>query len=249
MISKTWLAATAASLMVMTVPTAADAANIGIYGSNSNAQIATFLNANGHTVVQNMGSVAGANYSGLDAVILLRTPGDAATAAFVTGGGKLITEWNASTWVDSANLLSFDDVGGGFVGTGTTVSFTASGLAAGIGTGIGTSYSAGAASEFFRNFSNIGAGVQVWGTRPGGNATILAGASGAGFVIVNGADWADDFPSSSSNSQLLLNFLNVNATPGGVPEPATWAMMLLGFGAMGVALRRRPTVSARVRFA
>ena len=27
--------------------------------------------------------------------------------------------------------------------------------------------------------------------------------------------------------------------PGGVPEPSTWAMMLLGFGGMGMALRRR----------
>jgi hypothetical protein len=26
---------------------------------------------------------------------------------------------------------------------------------------------------------------------------------------------------------------------GGVPEPATWAMMLLGFGTIGVAMRRR----------
>ena len=33
----------------------------------------------------------------------------------------------------------------------------------------------------------------------------------------------------------------------GVPEPATWAMMVLGFGAVGGALRRRTT--ARVRFA
>ncbi len=28
--------------------------------------------------------------------------------------------------------------------------------------------------------------------------------------------------------------------PPGVPEPATWALMLLGFGALGTALRRRP---------
>ena len=34
-----------------------------------------------------------------------------------------------------------------------------------------------------------------------------------------------------------------------VPEPATWAMMLLGFGGMGYALRRRPRVATRVRFA
>ena len=35
----------------------------------------------------------------------------------------------------------------------------------------------------------------------------------------------------------------------GVPEPATWAMMLMGFGAVGGALRRRPKVATRVRFA
>ncbi|MEO7389382.1 MAG: PEPxxWA-CTERM sorting domain-containing protein [Sphingomonas sp.] len=35
---------------------------------------------------------------------------------------------------------------------------------------------------------------------------------------------------------------------GGVPEPATWAMLLLGFGGMGYAMRRHPKVTARIRF-
>jgi PEP-CTERM motif len=34
-----------------------------------------------------------------------------------------------------------------------------------------------------------------------------------------------------------------------VPEPATWAMMLVGFGLVGGALRRRRTVATRVRYA
>jgi hypothetical protein len=34
-----------------------------------------------------------------------------------------------------------------------------------------------------------------------------------------------------------------------VPEPATWAMMLIGFGAIGGALRRRQKVAGRIRFA
>jgi len=38
------------------------------------------------------------------------------------------------------------------------------------------------------------------------------------------------------------------AVSGGVPEPATWALMLLGFGAIGIALRRRST-TVKVRFA
>lgn len=38
-------------------------------------------------------------------------------------------------------------------------------------------------------------------------------------------------------SRLTLNF-------SAVPEPATWAMMLLGFGAMGLTLRRRRETAA-----
>ncbi|MBA2466428.1 MAG: PEPxxWA-CTERM sorting domain-containing protein, partial [Sphingomonas sp.] len=33
------------------------------------------------------------------------------------------------------------------------------------------------------------------------------------------------------------------AGPGAVPEPATWAMMLIGFGATGAAMRRRRKVA------
>lgn len=38
-----------------------------------------------------------------------------------------------------------------------------------------------------------------------------------------------------------------SAIPGGVPEPSVWAMLVLGFGTLGAAMRRRR--SARVRFA
>ena len=35
----------------------------------------------------------------------------------------------------------------------------------------------------------------------------------------------------------------------GVPEPTTWAMMIMGFGLMGAAMRRNRKVSASIRFA
>ncbi|MHA6723459.1 PEPxxWA-CTERM sorting domain-containing protein [Sphingomonas sp. RS2018] len=39
-----------------------------------------------------------------------------------------------------------------------------------------------------------------------------------------------------------------SAATGAVPEPATWAMMLVGFGGIGFAMRRQ-TVTTRIRFA
>jgi hypothetical protein len=50
------------------------------------------------------------------------------------------------------------------------------------------------------------------------------------------------FNFTSPTSQLYLNTQGYSAAvviPGSVPEPATWAMMLLGFGAIGFAVRRR----------
>lgn len=61
----------------------------------------------------------------------------------------------------------------------------------------------------------------------------------------------DATPSDAGGgSNLALDGISltaVGAAPGAVPEPATWAMMMAGFGAMGAALRRRQTGAARKR--
>jgi hypothetical protein len=46
-----------------------------------------------------------------------------------------------------------------------------------------------------------------------------------------------------------LVFDGVGSVQTGVPEPATWAMMLFGFGGLGYAMRRRSAPGMRVRFA
>lgn len=43
--------------------------------------------------------------------------------------------------------------------------------------------------------------------------------------------------------------INLPFSTGAVPEPASWALMILGFGLVGFAMRQRPKVSANVRFA
>lgn len=61
----------------------------------------------------------------------------------------------------------------------------------------------------------------------------------------------DDLPtglSFSSASGQLLSAVGVPPTTGAVPEPATWLMMILGFGLVGAAMRR-PRREVRVRYA
>ena len=48
---------------------------------------------------------------------------------------------------------------------------------------------------------------------------------------------------ANGNYQLQVS-LEAPGVTGAVPEPATWAMMLIGFGAIGVSLRRRRKVTA-----
>jgi hypothetical protein len=49
---------------------------------------------------------------------------------------------------------------------------------------------------------------------------------------------------SSSNLGVGLDNVVVEPVRGAVPEPATWALMLGGFGIAGTALRRRRTAVA-----
>jgi hypothetical protein len=44
-------------------------------------------------------------------------------------------------------------------------------------------------------------------------------------------------------------FFGAPVFTGSVPEPATWAMMILGFGAIGLGIRSRRKQAARVTFA
>lgn len=47
----------------------------------------------------------------------------------------------------------------------------------------------------------------------------------------------------------LLSFTSMVSGVTAVPEPASWAMMMLGFGAIGAVARRRPRVTTRLAYA
>jgi len=68
-----------------------------------------------------------------------------------------------------------------------------------------------------------------------------------------GSDTFNGITHQSVNHVVTTNIPGAGINPppppptGAVPEPATWAMMIMGFGAIGGALRRRPAM--RVRYA
>lgn len=52
-----------------------------------------------------------------------------------------------------------------------------------------------------------------------------------------------------SNEYIGVRNISISSASSAVPEPGTWAMMLVGFGAVGFAMRRKQRQSVRLNFA
>lgn len=81
------------------------------------------------------------------------------------------------------------------------------------------------------------------GSFPGGQTlsiTSLATIAGTQTLVINGTSGGDGSFGG-----------NISFAPSVVPEPGTWALLILGFGAVGSLMRRRARSAAgiRVRFA
>jgi hypothetical protein len=84
--------------------------------------------------------------------------------------------------------------------------------------------------------------TSLWTQTPDGTGSRTAMLNTSAFSQV----WlisAAQLPTNNRNDGFKLAQLVVNATPA-VPEPATWAMLMIGFGAIGATLRRRSTATA-----
>ena len=78
--------------------------------------------------------------------------------------------------------------------------------------------------------------------RPGHRAT-PAGRSTIDFLGTGGAHTLDFSSDGRTARTSILDNVVLTTSSRGDPEPATWAMMLLGFGAIGLAMRRRRTTA------
>lgn len=107
-------------------------------------------------------------------------------------------------------------------------------------------------STFFTR-ANVEIGPNTFpGFAPFPDATRIPGsivASDLGLRYTVGNDVFYGYARIANAELVQLRFQTTANTPiiaGTVPEPESWALMLLGFGAVGTAIRRRPV---RVRFA
>lgn len=109
---------------------------------------------------------------------------------------------------------------------------------------------------FTMGASNAGSTIDVlaFGANGGltGSTTIVMG-NAYNIYTVSGLGDFQGLSFLNNNDPAGVRFQNMSyesVAPGGaVPEPATWAMMIVGFGSVGGAMRRRSSVKTSVRFA
>jgi len=112
--------------------------------------------------------------------------------------------------------------------------------------GSGILFSAGTSTLQIGNFLIDTAAAQVFGSAVINGSTTLTGVPlftiGTGTSLSLTSQAAGAFTSVFGAPDLTgvnVGFARVNAVTAAVPEPATWGLMLLGFGVVGYGLRRR----------
>ena len=151
----------------------------------------------------------------------------------------------------SAATFLFNFSGTGQTGSGTVttdnMTFASRGFTAQTITGITGTYNGSAITGLIAGL--FGSNNLYYLTGPS-----FVDGSGLGFRTAAGNQvnlfYQDSAPSYRVNTlnPFGSTFVSATSTPA-VPEPATWAMMIAGFGAIGVALRRRASPLRRAALA
>ncbi len=173
----------------------------------------------------------------------------------VVGGGNNITvtsdtEYTTGpTYYNGHTGLQWIDLTGEFdngsaVGIEQTVA-TIAGATYDLSFWVGSFVDAATSINVFVNGSSIG----IW-TNPTGGSTPGLGTNWAQFsqaITATGTSTTLGFYYAGGRSVGGLDDVSFTSRPtSGVPEPATWALMLAGFGLVGSALRRRQGAGAHL---
>jgi hypothetical protein len=184
-------------------------------GTASSSSFASLNNTGFSPVINNASPVALSNGDSLDLKITF-LPGQAVQFTNVLGNFEigLVVSDTASLALNPLSTLTLFDTGGGVIKTFTSTASTQTVLNV-----IG--------DDFFT------AGVPLNGNL-GALEFINPNISG----LSGTKNFTADVIALQGSTMQVLTDLPVVGSPGAVPEPATWAMMLAGFFGLGAALRR-----------
>ena len=182
------------------------------------------------------GNVTG--WSGGDLLTFIDTPGSADSGVYLSVYGPF-----AATSPDGGNFVEAD----GDPAYSSTISQTITGLT------VGRTYHLTFYQAAGQQSGGHGGTTERWSVSLGGDTQLSSR-----FNLPNAGvgGWQQQFMTftASSTSEVLaflatgtphgappISFLDGVSLVAGAPEPATWAMLLAGFGLVGVGLRRRGT--------
>ena len=186
-----------------------------------------------------------------------------ATAAVTIAAGTAVPA-NAATYLLNYTIGS-GNVTGSITTDGVLGSLSASDISAfdlllndGVGTfditnsnaAVGISGNTLTATSTGLSFNFSGSGYALFqAPNLGSSMTFFCLEAGSACTGTNSGSTVDVhsvFPGQHISQEGTVQFASVKSA---VPEPATWAMMLMGFGAIGFAMRRRQKLTTRVSYA
>ena len=166
---------------------------------------------------------------------------NSSSGSFSNSGGTLastVTDVDASTFAFSFSQGAFLDLG-----------FTDNVAVNGAGNDI-VLFELGVPDRWLVTINGISNQCQSAGTgfSAGGFQLTACGLDLSAFGIASGGTVSSlrlsFFDDSTTASTSLVGALNSQAVGGAIPEPATWAMLLTGFGLVGATMRRRAAATA-----
>lgn len=198
--------------------------------------------------------------SAMAAITLTTGAGSAVTTAQASANFNPTNSLNDNPYIEdglefSRTDLSFNNNGCGYAGCAGHVGFT--GFSGNYMYGVGSGYfdikSTGAAkfaglefaigTGFFSPNQNVTWQAFLNNILVGSGSSALSAGTIVGFSGAGGFDTLRYTDAGSFGASGAPAFDSVRAQffdGGAVPEPATWLMMILGFGMIGAAVRRRP---------